>query len=67
MSQVAGGSLPTILMMLAYAINDAVTEQWQDFKKMVVMVVGGGMYGHHLVSTINQCAMLCPPADIRAE
>lgn len=38
MSQAAGGTPLTILMMLAEAINDAVTEQWLDFKKMVVMV-----------------------------
>lgn len=66
MSQAAGGSLLTILMMLAEAINDAVTEQWLDFKKMVVMVAGGEMWGHHLVSTMNLCAMLCPPADLHS-
>lgn len=42
MSQAAGGTPLTVLMMLAEAINDAVTEQWLDFKKMVVMVAGRG-------------------------
>lgn len=65
MSQAAGGTLLTILMMLAEAINDAVTEQWLDFKKMVVMVAGG-VWGHHLVSTMNLCAVLCPPADLHS-
>ena len=42
MSQAAGGTPLTVLMMLAEAINNAVTEQWLDFKKMVGMVAGGG-------------------------
>lgn len=41
MSTAARGTLLTILMMLAEAISDAVTEQWLDFKKMVEMGTGG--------------------------
>lgn len=41
MSKAARGTPLTILMMLAEAINDAVTEQWLNFEKMVVIVVGG--------------------------
>lgn len=66
MSQAARGMPLTILMVLAEAINDAVTEQWLDFKKMVVMLAGGGVWGHHLVSTMNLCAMLCPPANLHS-
>lgn len=45
MSQAARGTLMTILIMLAEAINDAVTEQRLHFKKMVVMLARGGMWG----------------------
>ena len=61
MSKAARGTPLTILMMLAAAINDAVTELWLDFKKIVVMVAGRGSWGHNLVSPLNRCA---PPGDL---
>lgn len=57
MSQAAGGAPLTILMMLAEAINNSVTEKWLDFKEIVLMVAGRGMWGHHLASTMNLCAL----------
>ena len=51
MFRAARGTPLTILMMLEEAINDAVTEQWLDFSKMVAG--GWGCGGHHPVSNMN--------------